>query len=132
MRAALDDDLMQGFANRLDEINQLADASAGFVWRLQDDTGDATALRVFDDPLVLINISVWTDLVSLKNFVYHSIHRELIIARKKWFKQMDGPHLALWWVPAGHRPDAEEAKQKLQQLAKEGASEEVFTFASQS
>ncbi|NNF65881.1 MAG: DUF3291 domain-containing protein, partial [Gammaproteobacteria bacterium] len=59
MRAALDDDLMQGFANRLDEINQLADASAGFVWRLQDDTGDATALRVFDDPLVLINISVW-------------------------------------------------------------------------
>ena len=45
MRGALDDPVMRGFVARLDEINALADASPGFVWRLQTPEGNATYLR---------------------------------------------------------------------------------------
>lgn len=121
---------MAGFAARLDEINALADRSPGFVWRLQTDDGDATALRVFDDPLILINLSVWQNAGALREFVYRSRHRELLVARSEWFLPLDGAHLALWWVPAGHRPDADEAKARLDRLDREGPSEAVFTFAS--
>ncbi len=129
MRAPVEDELMIGFASRLDEINSLADISPGFVWRLQTDEGDATALRVFDDPLILINLTVWEDLQSLRNFVYRSQHRELLQGRADWFLPTDGPILALWWVPAGHRPDVDEAKARLETLARNGPSPDAFTFA---
>ena len=47
--AELDDPIMAGFINRLDEINVLADAAPGFVWRLQESSGNATYLRPFND-----------------------------------------------------------------------------------
>lgn len=128
MRAPLEDPLMLGFSSRLEEINALADNSPGFVWRLQTDDGDATALRVFDDPLVLINLSVWQDVESLRTFVYRSDHRQLLQGRRDWFLPSDGPHMALWWVPAGHLPDVDEARAKLGQLASSGPSSEVFDF----
>jgi len=128
MRAPLEDELMHGFASRLDEINALADASPGFVWRLQTDDGDATAMRVFDDPLILINLSVWDNLQALRQFVYRSQHRELLRGRADWFLPMNGPGLALWHVPAGHHPTVDEAKSRLDLLARAGASAEVFTF----
>lgn len=62
----MDDELMSDFVARLNEINTLADNSPGFIWRLQTDDGDSTGLRVFDDPLALINVSVWRDIGSLK------------------------------------------------------------------
>lgn len=128
MRAPLEDELMRGFASRLDEINKLADVSPGFVWRLQTDDGDATALRVFSDALIVINLSVWQDLQALRQFVYRSRHRELLQGRKDWFLPMDGPHLALWWVPAGHRPDVDEARSRLELLASKGPTPDAFTF----
>lgn len=36
----LDDPLIADFVNNLDRINQLAESAPGFVWRLQDDTGN--------------------------------------------------------------------------------------------
>ncbi|MBT8137080.1 MAG: DUF3291 domain-containing protein [Gammaproteobacteria bacterium] len=128
MRAPLEDPLMHGFSSRLDEINALADRSPGFIWRLQTDDGDATALRVFNDPLVLINLSVWRDVDSLRSFVYRSDHRQLLQGRRDWFLPSSGPHLALWWLDAGHRPDADEAKERLEKLASAGPSAEAFTF----
>ncbi|MBN8498895.1 MAG: DUF3291 domain-containing protein [Candidatus Accumulibacter sp.] len=38
---------MAGFVASLGEINIIADRTAGFVWRLQTDAGDSTAIRVF-------------------------------------------------------------------------------------
>ena len=70
---ARDEEIMKGFIDHLDEINGIADNSPGFVWRLQTDEGDATAIQAFDDPLMLVNVSVWEDIESLKNFVYKSI-----------------------------------------------------------
>ena len=86
-RSEMTGDIMSGFVARLDEINALADISPGFIWRLQSDEGDATTIRVFDDPLLLINMSVWADIESLKNYVYRSAHVELIKDRDAWFKK---------------------------------------------
>jgi len=83
---------MQGFVSRLDEINALADCAEGFVWRLKDDGGSATSIRVFDDPLLLVNMSVWKSLEWLKQYVYKSLHVELIRDREGWFNKMAEAH----------------------------------------
>jgi hypothetical protein len=128
-RGARDDKIMKGFVDRLDEINAIADSSAGFIWRLQTEDGDATTIQAFDDPLLLVNLSVWNDIDSLKNFVYKSLHVELIQDRDAWFKKMRASHQALWWIPEGHIPSVEEAKEKLAYLQANGPSEVAFTFS---
>jgi hypothetical protein len=52
--------------NNLDRVNGLGDASLGFVWRLQTDDGDATALRPFPDPDIIVNLTVWESSESLR------------------------------------------------------------------
>ena len=58
MKEPLDSPLLADFVANLDRINALADRSPGFVWRLETDEGDATALRPLGDD-VLVNMSVW-------------------------------------------------------------------------
>jgi len=128
-KADMDSDLMQGFVSRLDEINALAESAEGFIWRLKEDSGSATAIRVSDDPLLLINMSVWVNLESLKHYVYKSLHVELIKDRDAWFNKMGESHQALWWIPAGHIPSTVEAQKKLEYIRKRGSSAEAFTFA---
>ncbi len=125
----MDSRTMQGFVERLDEINALADHSPGFVWRLQTAEGDATSIQAFDDPLLIVNMSVWTDLESLKNYVYKTNHVELIRDRSAWFHKLTKSHQVLWWVPIGHLPTVEEGKARLQHLDENGSSESAFTFA---
>ena len=88
MRAPLEAPLMAGFVARLDEINKLAEAAPGFIWRLQTEEGDATALRPFDADL-LVNLTVWADLESLASFVYRTAHSELMRQRGLDYKQME-------------------------------------------
>jgi hypothetical protein len=95
MHTDLEDPVMSGFVERLDEINALADNSEGFVWRFQADEGDATYLRPFDDKLVLFNMSVWETLEDLKNYAYASTHLELLKAKTNWFRKIEDAHLAL-------------------------------------
>ena len=128
-RAERDSPIMKDFMDRLDEINALADTSPGFVWRLQTEEGDATSIQAFDDPLLLVNISVWEDIESLKVFVYKSNHVELIQDRDAWFKKTADAHQALWWIPRGHIPPVAEAKERLLHLQAHGPSEHAFTFA---
>lgn len=125
----MDSDDMKGFVKRLDEINSLADKSVGFIWRLQGEEGNATAIEAFDDPLLLVNMSVWENFDSLKNYVYKSAHVELIRDRDAWFNKMINAHQALWWIPARHIPSVAEGKEKLNYLQKHGASKTAFTFS---
>lgn len=126
--APLDDPVMAGFVDQLDFINALADHSPGFLWRLQTEDGDATAVRPFEDERILVNMSVWESLEALYEYVYRSEHLEVLRGRRQWFERMDGPHLVLWWVPAGHRPTVAEAKERLDILAGRGPCPEAFTF----
>lgn len=128
-KAPMDSETMKGFVDRLDEINALADKSPGFIWRLQTEAGDATAIQSFDNPLLIVNMSVWESLEALKNYVYKSDHVELIRDRSAWFNKMIDMHQALWWIPADHIPSVDEGKEKLDYLQKHGLSKTAFTFA---
>ncbi|WP_211826710.1 DUF3291 domain-containing protein [Kistimonas asteriae] len=128
-KAPLDSPVMKGFVDQLDAINALADHSPGFVWRLQTDDGDATALQVFDDERIIVNISVWESLDALKTYVYAGDHLTVLKHKKSWFEKMAGPSLALWWIPKGHIPSIADAKAVLETLKTKGPSPEAFTFA---
>lgn len=128
-KAEMDDPLMHGFVSRLDEINALAEASSGFVWRLKDDGGDATALRYFDDPLIIVNMSVWEDVESLKHYTYGTMHVEVFKQRKAWFELFGRPHFVMWWIPAGHIPTVVEAQAKLEYIHLQGPGPEAFNFS---
>ncbi|MEQ9639728.1 MAG: DUF3291 domain-containing protein [Alphaproteobacteria bacterium] len=127
MRAPIDDPVMAAFAARLDEINAIADAAPGFVWRLQDDDGAATSFRPFGDD-VLVNMSVWRDVEALKDYVLRSDHAQLLRRRKAWFERMEAAYSVMWWVPAGHRPSLAEAAERLERLRRDGPGSRAFTF----
>jgi hypothetical protein len=128
VRAPLDDPSMEGFRTQLAPINALADSTPGFVWRLQTEDGHAMAIRPFEDERMAINLSVWESLDALQQFVYRSAHVAPLRDRKQWFEPMEGPILALWWIPIGHIPTVEEAKERLRHLAERGPTRHAFTF----
>lgn len=128
-RAPLDHPLMKGFVDQLDQINRLAEASPGFVWRLQTDEGDATAIRVFDDPLIIVNLSLWESAEALREYVYGGEHLAVLRNKREWMERLPTPSLALWWLPVGELPDVLMARRKLELLQAQGPSDEVFTFA---
>jgi uncharacterized protein DUF3291 len=122
-----DSPLLAEFMAALDPINALADESPGFVWRLQTEDGDATAIRAFDDDRLLINMSVWESIDALAEFVYRSRHVDVMRRRREWFERIS-MYMALWWVPAGHIPSLEEAKERLAHLQEHGPTPYAFTF----
>jgi Domain of unknown function (DUF3291) len=127
-RGQMTDPVMAEFVARLPEINALADQSPGFVWRLQTEDGDATAVRPYEDPGILINLSVWNDLPSLRTYVYRSAHAAVMRRRREWFERFERIYAALWWVPAGHHPSVAEAVARLAHLQEHGPTALAFTF----
>jgi len=127
-RFDLDDPRIADFMNRLDEINALAEKSPGFVWRLQSDSGNATDIKVSDDPRLIVNLSVWQSAEALFDFVYKSGHRGVMARRRDWFLPPTGAYQALWWVAAGTVPTAEEGMERIAHLNRNGPSTHAFNF----
>jgi hypothetical protein len=128
IRAPIDSPELADFVDNLERINTLGDASPGFVWRLQTDAGDATAVPVFNDPEMILNLTVWESVEALADFAYRTAHKEFLRRRREWFVPMDEGYLALWWVPAGHRPTVAEAEERLVHLRAHGPTLHAFTF----
>ena len=126
--APLDSPQLHDFTANLERINALGEASPGFVWRLKDEAGDATAFRPFGDD-VIVNMSEWQDIDTLADFAYRSEHVDFFRRRREWFARMATPAQVLWWVPHGHRPTLQEAADRLAQLAPHGPGPSAFTFA---
>ena len=126
--APLDSPQLAGFVGELDPINVIADRSPGFVWRLQTEDGDATAIRPFDDDRILVNMSVWESIEALGRFVFESRHLEVLRRRREWFEKMAEAYLALWWIPAGTIPTIADAKTRLICLRQHGPTPFAFTF----
>ena len=127
-KAPLDDPLLADFMAQLDSVNALAEASPGFVWRLKSDSGNATDIRAYDDPLMIVNMSVWESIEALFDFAYRTSHTKVMNRRKEWFESLPGPHMVLWWIAAGTVPMVGEAKRRLGHLAAHGATPAAFTF----
>jgi Domain of unknown function (DUF3291) len=127
--APVDDPKIAGFVGQLDEINALAERAPGFVWRLKSDAGNATDIVYNDDPFVILNMSVWESIESLRDYAYGSKHVESLRRRADWFEKMDKPHYCLWWVPEGHVPTVAEGRERLERYQREGATEYSFWFS---
>ena len=129
MLGPIESSIMADFVAQLDAVNALAEATPGFVWRLQtDDGGDATEIRAYENPDILVNMSVWETAEALHEFTYRSGHAVPFRDRKKWFVPIEQPTLVLWWAPAGHVPTVEEGKERLESLREKGPHPEAFSF----
>ena len=126
---ALDDPRIAGFVNRLDAVNAVADRSEGFVWRLQEESGNALEIQAFDDPTLIINMSVWETPEHLEHFVWNTVHKQVYRRKAEWFKALAEHHFAMWWVEEGHVPTLAEARGKLEHLARHGDTDEAFGWA---
>jgi len=126
--APLDSPELAGFVAALEPINALADTAPGFVWRLQDDNGDATSFRAFGAESILVNMSVWESIEALGDFVYRSDHAQIMRQRRKWFVKLEEIITVLWWVPSGHRPSITEAEERLVALRTNGPGPFAFSF----
>ena len=128
MRASIDDPIMAEFVASLDPINALADTSPGFVWRYETPEGDTTEAEVFEDELILFNMSVWESVEALEAFAYRSNHIDAVRRRAEWFERPEKSPLVLWWIEAGHVPTVHEARQRFDRLWNNGPSIDAFTF----
>ena len=127
--APLDSPLLSEFVENLDRINALAEASDGFIWRLQDEGGNATSIRIMTDPKAVLNVSVWRSLEDLYRFTFKSDHSYFVKNRDKWFVPTTKRSLALWMMPEGDKmPDEAEAFDRLRHLEIHGATAFAFDF----
>lgn len=124
------DPRMKDFYDNLARVNELAERMPGFVWRLKDDSGDsAMALHWPGDPTMNVNMSVWEDDTALAKFVFQTVHRRVYARKPEFFEMPKSPTVAMWWIDAGHIPTLDEAKQRLDHLIAQGASEFAFGWA---
>lgn len=130
MLAPINDPIMEDFVNNLDRINALAEKSKGFVWRLTGEKDNATAITVFDNLFLIINMSVWNDIESLFDFTYNTAHVEIMKRKKEWFHKLPRMHMAFWYIENGHQPTPEEAKERLYYLQEHGETPYAFSFKS--
>jgi hypothetical protein len=125
IRYPLDDPRMAGFVDNVDRVNRLAEKIEGFVWRLQDDSGHAMNMRVYDDPTILPNLTLWETPQALERFVWQTLHGRFYRRREDWFVPMETP-LVMWWLAAGELPTMTEGVARRDHLIAHGPGEYAF------
>ena len=124
----LDDPMMAEYKALRPIIDALARRSPGFIWRRNGAGSQAKETDLYDDQMIIANVSVWATLEEYSHFVYKSEHLGVINRRSEWFEHFDGPYHAMWWVQAGHLPTAEEARERLEYLQSHGETPYAFSF----
>jgi len=130
LRAPLESPELAAFVAALDPVNALAEKSPGYVWRLQTEEGNATSIHVFDDEMIILNMSVWESVEALSEFTYRSDHRHIMARRREFFERPVELYLVLWWIPADSVPTPQDGVARLELLRRTGPSPEAFTFKS--
>jgi len=129
LRYPIDDPRVRRFVTALDMVNSIAERMPGFVWRLKSDSGNATEIPVYDDPRIVPNLSVWTDIESLESFVWKTVHKTFYERRGQWFEVLEKQNFVMWPVGDGHEPTLVEAKERLEHLNQYGDSDQAFGWS---
>jgi hypothetical protein len=116
------------FRAALDEINALAEASPGFVWRATGIGFDSEKPACDIDPMILANLSVWESAEALAAFAYRSAHGGFVRRGHLWFEAGAEAQVVMWWIPAGAPPTRAEAFERLDRLRAHGACDQAFDF----
>jgi len=117
------------FVAALGIVNALAEAAPGYVWRLQDASGQSSSyVRAYDDPLLIINLSVWRTPEELRAFVFQTAHTDFLRRRREWFERMTEAYLVCWWIPARSVPTPADAVERLELLRRDGPGPDAFTL----
>lgn len=126
----LDSPIVKEFRDFLAPVNQLAEESPGFVWRLKDDDGESAAAveTHYSDELIFVNMSVWINYEHLKAYTYQTVHSYFLKSRKKWSVEIEGQTAVMWYIKPGVIPSVLEAKEKLNLLNESGSSLEAFSM----
>jgi hypothetical protein len=128
LRAPMDDPMVDDFRTNLDPINALAEATPGYVWRLQDETGNATSIKPFGDDFEIVNLTVWESIETLADFTYRSAHAAFLRRRREFFEAASQPIMCLWWIAECTIPSVEDAIARLEHLRAHGPTPTAFTF----
>ena len=128
MKGPIDTKIMKEFNDNLDPINAIAEKAPGYVWRLKDESGNATSITPFDDPLLIVNMSVWENLDALKHFMLKTNHVDFLKNRYQWFEKMQTPNHVMWFIPVDHQPSIEEAKARLDHLTEFNETPYAFSM----
>jgi len=116
------------FLNNIERVNAVAESQPGFIWRMSGDGSQAPDIAEFNDPKLVLNLTLWAGIDELAAFVYrHEAHRDIMRRRREWFEKAES-RLVLWWVEAGHIPNLYEAHERLCRLLSDGPGEKAFTF----
>lgn len=129
LRYPVDDPRIADFVDNLDRINAMAERMPGFVWRLTGDGNNALDIRVFDDPMMALNMSVWESAAQLEVFVWKTVHQRFYNRKVEWFEKLEAPHFVMWQVAEGHIPTLAEAKARLEHLEAHGSTDFAFDWA---
>jgi|TARA_R110002072_G_C7651166_1_gene508720 hypothetical protein len=122
-RGSLDQEIMSGFVQQVEEINNIANSSNGFV--SQPTPSDSGAVY---SGKWLLNLSVWESVESLSKFTHSGKHALALDNRNEWFKKQDYPNYVLFWFHAGNTPKESEIEQRIGHLAQYGATPYAFNF----
>ena len=129
LRGTKGDPHMAGFFDNLDRVNAIADRMPGFVWRLKDESGNATNIPWPGADNMAVNMSVWDSIEALEKFVWQTAHTKIYAHKHEFFETLDTPYFVMWWIPEGHIPTLEEARERLDRFTAQGASEFAFGWA---
>jgi hypothetical protein len=124
----MDSPVMEEFSANLNRINALAEGSEGFIWRLKDDSNNASSIPVTEDRFLILNLSVWRNIDDLFAYTYRTAHAEYVRRRAEWFERLKEMHMAFWYIPAGHIPTVEEAMDRIARIREQGPSPYAFSF----
>ncbi len=129
LKHPIDDSRIADFVANLERINGLAERSPGFVWRLKDESGNATDIGGFDDPSLIVNLTVWETPGHLEKFVWQTVHQRIYNRKSEWFSPEPEATFVMWWIAESHRPDIAEARERLERLRAHGDTNEAFGWA---
>jgi hypothetical protein len=122
-RASLDDPLMKGFVDRIGEIDALAQSWPGFIAQpTPPDEG-----QIYPGNM-LVNVSIWETVDTLRDFTYASRHAEALKMRAEWFVHSDLPNYLLYWALSGQMPTEVEIQRRFDYLHQHGATPFAFSF----